>query len=347
MVRRNLGVVIALLFTAVAVSGTARAASEFTEDFSSNTLGPNLSVSGTALGAPAPDTTGGDVLLAGVADPGRVYVGTNDTDFNTFNFTAQVNVEILTGGGANAFFGMGVGTPAGDGLGQAGNYGEPGLGPVAYITMNSDNRDGGGVNIGDLADGESVHTGTGNDFDPNIAIGPGIHTLILEHDVLNGTVTFSFIEDIATLDTVVDVEAATITQSGSFVSGDNGFDSTGTRIFFGGDDSTRFDNFQISNLEAPGAVCDINENGACNSTDFEILRDNLFTEGNFNAGDLDASGFVDFADYRIFKDHPLRVTGFDGALSASIAVPEPASVGLFACALLGACVARRSRQLAC
>ena len=95
-------------------------------------------------------------------------------------------------------------------------------------------------------------------------------------------------------------------------------------------------------------VCDVNGDLACNSTDFAILRDNLFTAGEFADGDLNDDGFVDFADFRLFKDAPARVTGTGGSLSASSAVPEPTSVMLLGvCAVLGMGARRSSRRVIC
>lgn len=111
----------------------------------------------------------------------------------------------------------------------------------------------------------------------------------------------------------------------------------------GGDDG-----FQILNgiqlvqtiVEEPNA-CDVNADGVCNSTDFAILRDNLFQfdgETSFAGrvdGDLNGDAVVDFFDYRLFKDDPLRIVSAPPAtgVAAAATVPEPAAVGL----LVSAC----------
>jgi hypothetical protein len=86
--------------------------------------------------------------------------------------------------------------------------------------------------------------------------------------------------------------------------------------------------------------CDFNDNGTCNSTDFQTLSDHMFLPGTFVDGDIDDSGIVDFADYRLFKDHPARVIGFDeegAGAGASAIVPEPASLLLSGIAVLCIC----------
>jgi hypothetical protein len=80
--------------------------------------------------------------------------------------------------------------------------------------------------------------------------------------------------------------------------------------------------------------CDVNGNGVCNSTDVGIISDHMFLSGAFEDGDIDGSGSVDHVDFRLFKDHPQRVVGFDPAGAASLAIPEPASVLLLMAALL-------------
>ena len=58
-------------------------------------------------------------------------------------------------------------------------------------------------------------------------------------------------------------------------------------------------------------TCDVNGNGVCNSSDIDIISQHMYLPGDFAQGDIDGSGIVDFADYRLFKDHPARVVGFD------------------------------------
>ena len=80
-------------------------------------------------------------------------------------------------------------------------------------------------------------------------------------------------------------------------------------------------------------ICDVNGNGVCNSSDVKIISDHMYLAGAYEDGDLDGSGLVDVADYRLFKDHPNRVVGFDPPESAA-GVPEPAGVVLCGVAML-------------
>jgi glucose/arabinose dehydrogenase len=92
-------------------------------------------------------------------------------------------------------------------------------------------------------------------------------------------------------------------------------------------------------------ACDVNGNGVCNSTDMRILANHMFQPGSFGDGDLTGDGMVDFADYRLLKDDPNRVVGFDSPGDES--VPEPAAIGLLlaaAPALLRRFRAARLRQ---
>lgn len=79
--------------------------------------------------------------------------------------------------------------------------------------------------------------------------------------------------------------------------------------------------------------CDINGNGACNSTDMRIISLNMFKPGGFGEGDLNGDGTVDFEDYRIFKDDPNRVAGFDPSEVTDTQVPEPAAALLLTMAI--------------
>ncbi len=87
---------------------------------------------------------------------------------------------------------------------------------------------------------------------------------------------------------------------------------------------TRFGDVVLDNFLA----CDINGNGVCNSTDMRILSTNLFKAGEYDDGDLNGDGTVDFADYRLLKDDPARVAGFDPPPSGGLLVPEPTGVVL-------------------
>ena len=237
---------IAAFAIAFGLTGLANAQTSFTEDFSAG-LGPNIIVSGVTTTGLAPDTSGGDVLFdaANAGDGGRAFVGTVDTDYAAADFTATVEVTIVGNDTANAFLGLGAGVPGGGGVGTAAPaFGEPSEGPALYGAFNSSGRDGGAVNPGDFPAGDvggasSTDFDIGGSADGTVAgpsVGDGTHILTLNYDSASGGLTFgAFING-----------AATETVIGTIDGSDNGFDATNARIFFGGDDSTAFDDFSVS-----------------------------------------------------------------------------------------------------
>ncbi len=82
-------------------------------------------------------------------------------------------------------------------------------------------------------------------------------------------------------------------------------------------------------------ACDVNGNGVCNSTDINIISQHMYLPGSFAEGDVDRNGFVDFADFQLFKSHPSRVVGFDASGGGSLTIPEPATVLILVVGLLG------------
>jgi uncharacterized repeat protein (TIGR02059 family) len=95
----------------------------FQEDFSSNTLGPNLTQNEGAT-----NTSGGNAVFT---TPLGV-VATNDVNYHTIDFTAQVTVVTHNSSalGTLAFFGLGRGSTTPD---PGDNFNNPASGPVAFI----------------------------------------------------------------------------------------------------------------------------------------------------------------------------------------------------------------------
>jgi len=211
------------------------AAISFTEDFSSNTIGTNFINTDAATngGIQEPTFANGEALFFGAGDAGRSYIGTVSTDFNTVDFSAQVDVTIQSGGGANAFIGLGPGIVGGDGTGGGAAFGEPTGGPTNFLTINANNRAGGTVAFGDFGPGTN-NANSGTDT-TNPVVGDGNHTVFLDFDSATQMLTFS-----------ASVNGAPVITLGTIDGSDNMFDNTNSRIFFGGDDNTTFDNFSVT-----------------------------------------------------------------------------------------------------
>ena len=222
-------------------AGTAMA-QNVNVDFNDGTLG-GLVTTSTVIGAPAGTSTGTAVAFNGVNDGGRAYLGTTFTDYASADFTASIDVTVGTAGGANAFFGLGPGIVGGDGTGGGPSFGEPSIGPAIYVGLNENGRDGGEANLVDSAVGGDFISNTGGDVvnganlgNVQTVVGSGTHTLSLVHSLAGST-----------LEILADVgQAGAPVSLGIFDTSDNGFDATNAGIFFGGDDGTVFDNFNVT-----------------------------------------------------------------------------------------------------
>ncbi len=80
---------------------------------------------------------------------------------------------------------------------------------------------------------------------------------------------------------------------------------------------------------------DANGDGLVNSEDFAVISSNLFTsQSSGENGDVNLDGFVDFADFRIWKNAA-------GAVAANTVIPEPASLAVLVPSLFALGWARR------
>jgi hypothetical protein len=96
------------------------------------------------------------------------------------------------------------------------------------------------------------------------------------------------------------------------------------------------DNFQIRESSKPG---DVNLDTLIDLADLEIIRTNFRqTVGSVTDGDLTSDGFVDFDDFRLWRDNYVPPPGID----VSLGVPEPAGGVLAALALAATFWTRRS-----
>lgn len=201
-------------------AGQALCATFFSEDFSSNTLGANVSAIIGAL----PSTATGAVSFSSVG-----YVGTNDADYHTASFLAEITVDPTSTTG-QLYFGLGKGSYLPD---PGDNFGNPASGPVAYIrhfqpgalnnlTIATNDENNAGLTPGGGM-GEISNVG---------GVGPGMGAYKLGLRYLAGT---SFLQVL-----INDIEYAPggVDLSGYDFAGDG-------RIFFGGTGGT-FDNFSVT-----------------------------------------------------------------------------------------------------
>jgi hypothetical protein len=185
----------------------------FSENFNASGLpGPFLEQSG---GSPL-TFSGGAAVASGAS---RGYLRTVDDDYHLINFVAQVTVTISddTAGNATVFFGLGVGEP------NPGNGDEPSTNPNIYMAGFPTSFSGGGVKTQD--------NNAGQLFTAFSHAGTGTHRLQMAWDSANQSMVFSIDRNYAGGPFVADTVFTAVNGT------DNGFNSTNSRIFFGGSNS--------------------------------------------------------------------------------------------------------------
>ena len=92
------------------------------------------------------------------------------------------------------------------------------------------------------------------------------------------------------------------------------------------------------NAATGGILGDANKDGVVNGLDFELISTNLFTtQTPGGGGDLDLDSYVDFMDFRIWKN------AAPPEIAAMYNIPEPTSVALIFIGMAGVWRRRRSR----
>ena len=230
---------------------SANGAVSFSEDFSSNTAGPNFGLKG---GSSADiDYSAGNARFTGTEATGaqRAYIGTS-TDFNLAqDFTVEVQVTVPSAGAGNgvAFFGFGSGAPGLSNVAGGPSYYEPSAGPSAYIALIPDDFPNANVNseiaYADFNAGNTGGTATtqftsgGND----VVLGSGTHRVRMSYSASTSSLTFSYQED--GIGSFIDLAPA-------IPIGDNGFDSTTGQVFMGGAGGVIYDNVNVTVIPEPG-----------------------------------------------------------------------------------------------
>ena len=212
--------------TLIGLTVSSNGATLFTEDFSSNTVGPNLTV-GSPHGAATTSFASSNFTITSGAGP-RIYLGTNNSDYNTIDFVFMATVTLPTDASANSmpFFGMGTATPTG-------GYGEPLTNQWLLMGYRADDkqfqeRNNAGTNgpISTAFVVEPLAGGThGMRMEWNANTQNAIFTFDAGNDgIYNGPLDFTFTRDATA----------------------NGFTSTTSQLFVGGGNGLVFDNISVT-----------------------------------------------------------------------------------------------------
>ncbi len=217
------------LFLAISgLSISSQGALLFTEDFSDNSAGPNLAL-GAGFGSPTTTTTGAFTITSGPSS--RIYLGTNDTDYSSidFSFEADVSVPNLNDPWSIAFLGMG--SPDANG----GFYGEPTTNQNIMMAVRNDedkliSRDNSAI-----ADQFST-----------VGLTVGTHGMRMDWNATTKQATFMFdLGNDGTYD-----PARTFVLNGA----DNGFTASNSKLFLGGGNGLVFDNISVNGVPEPSAA---------------------------------------------------------------------------------------------
>ena len=168
--------------TVVGLTVSSEGAILFTEDFSDNSASPNMAV-GIGHGSPTTSTTGNFTITSG--SNSRIYLGTNDTNYNTIDFTFEadvtVPVAIFSDPWTMVFLGMGSSNADG------GAYGEPLTGSNIMTVLRADDLG----NFGNLKARDN-DVGGGTSIYDNIGLTVATHGMRMDWNATSKQATFLF-----------------------------------------------------------------------------------------------------------------------------------------------------------
>lgn len=99
---------------------------------------------------------------------------------------------------------------------------------------------------------------------------------------------------------------------------------------------------------APGYIAgDFNNDGVVDAADYAVYRNNLGVDTDFNGAGTregDSNSVVDSADYDLWRENYGAVADVPPLPAASVATPEPSTLGLLAAGSLGLACLRRGRS---
>ena len=218
--------------TLVGFTLSSNGATLFTEDFSDNSASPNMTL-GTGFGSPTTDFTGGNFSITS-GTGSRIYLGTNDTDYSTIDFSFEADVTVPAAIFSNAWtmaF-LGMGSPNADG----GAFGEPLTGSNIITVLRGDDGPGGNLKARDN------DAGGGTNIYNNIGLTAGTHGMRMDWNATTMQATFMFDLDNDGYD-----PALTFVVNGA----DNGFTASNSQLFLGGGNGLVFDNINVTAVPEP------------------------------------------------------------------------------------------------
>jgi PEP-CTERM motif len=355
-------------FLVLVLGGAASAATSFSNSLTGFTGDSTMAATQTAVGAAgfnffsiaglAEDFTSDPTvtfdgngaafgkLFAG--DGGRNYMRTNDSDYATVPFVAEITMTVGAAGGPpvsnqQPFFGMGSGDTALFGVPDwstlfASTFVQPEInaaGEAFFTTMRTQNDANQWVNH------------------PSPGYGAGTHRIRMTFDPVAKTMVYAMDMNYAGGPFSADVTAATVDLnhvdcpvgcgnpempiSADFFAPD-GWPGEPSRIFFGGDDEVTFKDFVVTVSAPPAVAGDYNGNGTVDAADYVVWRN-----GGPLLNESASIGTVDQADYDFWRSRFGATSGSGGgSVLAAGAVPEPTSLILLCLGyLVSFAVARR------
>lgn len=221
----------------VGLTIAANGAISFTEDFSDNTAqGMAL---GTGHGSPTTTTTGNFTITSG--SNSRIYLGTTLADYDTVDFTFEVDVTvpaaIFSDPWTIAFLGMGSPNH------NSGAFGEPTTGSNIVMALRGDDLG----QVGNLTRRDNgVFSSPGVTPWQNLGLFAGTHGMRMDWNATSGEATFMFdLGNDGTYDAPLNFTT---------VGSDNGFTSSNSQLFLGGGNGLSFDNINVSVVPEPSAA---------------------------------------------------------------------------------------------
>ncbi|MEY4569651.1 MAG: hypothetical protein RLZZ398_1090 [Verrucomicrobiota bacterium] len=220
--------------TMVGLTVSSNGATTFTEDFSSNTAGPNLTL-GTAWNAATTSFASSNFTITSGGGP-RIFLGTNDKDFQAtdFVFTATVTLPNNTSADSMPFFGMGTPTPVA-------NYGEPLTNQYLLMGYRADDK------RFQVRSNSGTSGQIGNAFVTDPLAG-GTHKMTMVWTAVTHTAVFTF--DAGNDGVTNGINDYTFTRDAT----SNGFTNTTSQLIVGGGNGLIFDNITVSVPEPSAAL---------------------------------------------------------------------------------------------